>query len=218
MRLLPIIVIATMTLTCGSAATAANASSRCDDYYACQEGNLSESNSNTSELVGISDYEVNDYYYEENSYSPEYTNQDVADFSTLPRRISPHGERVFIFSPRLLRWAAYDSQGYRVASGVANGGADLCEDLGRPCRTPRGTYRIHTKKGADCISNTFPLPNGGAQMPFCMFFTGGYAIHGSPYISGSNTSHGCIRVHTGAARWLHRHFLHRGTKVVVLPY
>ena len=138
--------------------------------------------------------------------------------SSLPNRIAPQGERVFIFSPRLLRWAAYDRQGYRVASGKANGGSHHCKDLDRPCRTPLGSHRIHSKGTASCISNKFPLPNGGAPMPYCMFFRGGYAIHGSPYISNNNTSHGCIRVHTAAAQWLHRYFLRHGTKVVVLPY
>ncbi len=55
-------------------------------------------------------------------------------------------------------------------------------------------------------------------MPYCMFFTGNYAIHGSPRISNRNGSHGCIRVTTTAARWLSQHFLRHGTRVVVLPY
>jgi len=138
--------------------------------------------------------------------------------SSLPRRIASHGERVFVFSPRLLRWAAYDSQGYRVASGKANGGSSFCSDLGRPCRTPAGAHRVQSKGTAACASRKFPIGKGGAPMPYCMFFRGGYAIHGSPYISNNNTSHGCIRVHTGAARWLHRYFMRPGTKVIVLGY
>lgn len=144
---------------------------------------------------------------------------DVAEnMSSLPRRIAPQGERVFVFSPRLLRWAAYDAQGYRVAGGKANGGANYCASLGRPCRTPTGAFRVGRRGSADCVSNRFLLPSGGAPMPYCMFFSGGNAIHGSPYISNNNTSHGCIRVHTGAARWLHRYFMHPGTKVIVLSY
>lgn len=144
---------------------------------------------------------------------------DVAEsISSLPRRIAPHGERVFVFSPRLLRWAAYDAQGYRVAGGKANGGSSFCTDIGRPCLTPAGTHRVQSKGTAACVSRKFPVGVGGAPMPYCMFFRGGYAIHGSPYISNNNTSHGCIRVHTGAARWLHRHFMRPGTKVIVLSY
>lgn len=137
---------------------------------------------------------------------------------SLPRKITAQGERVFVFSPRLLRWAAYDSQGYRVAGGKANGGSSFCPELGRPCRTPLGSHRIQRTGTAACVSKEFPIGKGGAAMPYCMFFGGGNAIHGSPYISNKNTSHGCIRVYTDAARWLHRYFIRPGTKVIVLSY
>ncbi len=144
---------------------------------------------------------------------------DIAEsYSSLPTHIAAQGERVFIFSPRLLRWAAYDAQGYQVASGKANGGASYCPELGKPCLTPRGAFRVQRKGTIDCVSSRFPLGTGGAPMPYCMHFGGGFAIHGSPYISNRNTSHGCIRVHTAAAKWLHSYFMQRGTKVIVLPY
>lgn len=190
----------------------------CEGYYSCYEPGLSPPTYETG-ISYSSESEDNDTRYDH--YSPYYGIDEVADYgnySDLPRQITSPGERIFIFSPRLLRWAAYDAQGYQVASGKANGGADFCEELGRPCHTPSGSFRIHAKKGADCISNTFPLPNGGALMPYCMFFQGGFAIHGSPFISNDNTSHGCIRVYTDAAQWLHRYFLQTGTKVIVLPY
>ena len=145
--------------------------------------------------------------------------QDVSDsYSHLPQHVQAPGERLFIFSPHLLRWAAYDAEGYLVASGKANGGASYCAELGRPCHTPVGVFRVQSRGDAYCISKRFPLGEGGAPMPYCMYFGGGYAIHGSPYISDNNTSHGCIRVHTPAAAWLHHYFLHPGTKVMVLPY
>ena len=152
------------------------------------------------------------------AYSASYEEESADSIYNLSRKISAHGEKIFVFSPRLKKWAIYDSQGERIAYGPANGGADYCPDKGGPCRTPGGTYRIHTKKGADCVSSVFPLGIGGAPMPFCMFFRGGYAIHGSPQISNVNGSHGCIRVTTTAARWLHQNFLNHGTKVVILSY
>jgi lipoprotein-anchoring transpeptidase ErfK/SrfK len=135
----------------------------------------------------------------------------------LPRFIAP-GEKKFIFSPRLRMWAAYDAGGKRVAYGIANGGSHYCGDLGRACRTPIGSFRVHSKGGPECVSSRFPLPHGGAAMPYCMHFRGGYAIHGSPQISNVNGSHGCVRVKTEAARWLSSNFMQHGTKVVVLPY
>lgn len=136
----------------------------------------------------------------------------------LSKRFNTGGERAFVFDPRNKRWGAYDRDGYLVAGGIANGGSDYCADLGRRCHTPRGTHRVAHKGSSDCKSRKFPMGVGGAPMPYCMFFRGGYAIHGSPYISNRNGSHGCIRVHTAAARWLHRYFMRPGTKVIVLPY
>ena len=136
----------------------------------------------------------------------------------FPRRIASSGERLFIFSPRIHQWAAYDEYGRRVARGRANGGSTYCRDLRRPCRTPQGVYRVYSKGTVECKSSKFPMGRGGAPMPYCMFFHRGYAIHGSPYISNVNGSHGCIRVTTRAARWLHRYFLETGTKVKVLSY
>lgn len=141
-----------------------------------------------------------------------------SSISNLPSRIRAPGEPVFVFSPRSRAWAAYDSSGRRVSYGKANGGADYCSDVGRACRTPSGHFRVQRKGSADCRSGKFPLPNGGAPMPYCMFFRGGYAIHGSPSISNVNGSHGCIRVSNSAAAWLHRYFIRHGTKVIVLSY
>ncbi len=137
---------------------------------------------------------------------------------SLPSRISPPGEKMFVFSPRHKAWAAYDAEGRRLAGGRANGGADYCADVGRRCRTPVGTFRVRSKGSPGCTSSKFPVGRGGAPMPYCMFFRGGYAIHGSPYISNVNGSHGCIRVTTSAAAWLHSDFIGPGTKVKVLPY
>lgn len=64
-------------------------------------------------------------------------------------------------------------------------------------------------------------------MPYCMFFNGGQAFHGSPggVIKG-NVSHGCVRMFVEDAEWLRYDFVeppmdtngYRGTRVVVLPY
>ncbi len=152
--------------------------------------------------------------------SSSYDRDQVArsSISGLPKQISALGRRVFVFSPRLRKWAAYDSLGYRVAYGRANGGSGYCRDLGRPCLTPQGSFKVFRKGTIGCKSSKFPLPFGGAAMPYCMFFQGGNAIHGSPYVSNRNTSHGCIRVTTVAAKWLHRYFIQHGTRVLVLPY
>src|SRR3989338_2724883 len=47
--------------------------------------------------------------------------------------------------------------------------------------------------GADCYSNEFPLETGGgAPMPYCLFFHGGAALHGSTLSGFINRSGGCV--------------------------
>lgn len=124
----------------------------------------------------------------------------------------------FVFSPRSLTWRAYNSHGRVIRSGHASGGAGYCRDIKRSCRTPVGSFRIISKRGANCRSSRYPLGRGGAPMPYCMFFSKYYAIHGSPNVPRYNASHGCIRVRPNAARWLYHNFIRHGTRVVVLPY
>ena len=129
------------------------------------------------------------------------------------------GKKLFIFNPRNRSWAAYNKDGNLINSGVASGGGDFCRDVGRPCRTPEGQFAVYRKGGMGCVSGKYPRPNGGSKMPMCVFFKGGYAIHGSHHVPERyNASHGCIRVHTPAAIWLNRQFLAKGVRVWVLPY
>ncbi|KTD09469.1 L,D-transpeptidase [Legionella jamestowniensis] len=123
----------------------------------------------------------------------------------------------FIFNPRSLTWKAVKN-GKVIRSGKASGGSKYCKDVRRACRTPSGTYRIISKGSASCRSSKYPLPNGGAKMPYCMFFSKNYAIHGSYDVPNYNASHGCIRVRPSDALWLHRNFIRIGTKVIVQSY
>lgn len=135
----------------------------------------------------------------------------------------PGSYREFVFNPKTHRWYAYEN-GELINSGPASGGANYCPDIKRSCHTPSGTYSIIQKGTASCKSTRYPLargglPRGGAKMPYCMFFSNYYAIHGSYEVSTTkNISHGCIRVYPDAARWLSQNFIRIGTKVVVKPY
>ncbi len=129
------------------------------------------------------------------------------------------GKKVFIFDPKATAWAAYDAKGNRVETGSASGGKDYCEDVGRACHTVTGTYHVYAKQGEECISHTFPIEtHGGARMPYCMHFHGGYSIHAAYEVPGYNASHGCIRVLPSAAKWLNQDFIDVGTTVIVKPY
>lgn len=124
----------------------------------------------------------------------------------------------FVFSPRTLRWKAINDNGKVVRSGRGSGGRHYCKDIKRSCRTPTGTFRIISKRGSGCRSSRYPLGRGGAPMPYCMFFSKYYAIHGSPDVPNYNASHGCVRVKTHDARWLHKNFIRIGTKVIIKSY
>lgn len=124
----------------------------------------------------------------------------------------------FIFDPKRLRWYVYDRSGELVGSGRASGGKSYCADVRRACKTPVGSFKVYSMGGPGCISKKFPIGKGGAPMPYCMFFHGGYAIHGSYDLPNHNASHGCIRVAPSAARWLQKNVMEYGTKVIVRPY
>lgn len=123
----------------------------------------------------------------------------------------------FVYNPKTLQWKAVKN-GKVIRTGRGSAGRNYCPDVKRACRTPSGTYRIISKRGADCRSSRYPLGKGGAPMPYCMFFSKYYAIHGSPDVPNYNASHGCVRVKPHDARWLHQNFMHIGAKVVIKPY
>lgn len=124
----------------------------------------------------------------------------------------------FIFNPNTLSWKAINENGTVVRSGRGSGGKKYCSDIRRGCKTPSGTYRIISKGGAGCRSSRYPVGRGGAPMPYCMFFSKYYAIHGSYDVPNYNASHGCVRVTPSDANWLSKNFIHVGTKVIIQPY
>ncbi|KTC66171.1 enhanced entry protein EnhA (plasmid) [Legionella adelaidensis] len=123
----------------------------------------------------------------------------------------------FVYNPKTLTWQALKN-GKVVRSGRGSGGKGYCKDIKRSCRTPSGTYRIISKGGPGCKSSRYPVGEGGAPMPYCMFFSKYYAIHGSPDVPNYNASHGCVRVKPSDARWLSQEFLNIGSKVTIRSY
>ena len=124
----------------------------------------------------------------------------------------------FVFNPRTHSWAAINANGHVIKTGRASGGRNYCPDIHRGCHTPTGSFTIHSKGGPGCRYSRYPVGRGGAEMPYCMFFTKYYAVHGSYEVPNYNASHGCIRVVPSDARWLSANFIRVGTRVVVKPY
>lgn len=138
------------------------------------------------------------------------------DISPFPHYREAEGHRVILIDLSLHAFAAYEKSGQLLHWGPISGGKQYCK--GEPngtCKTITGDFRITRKDNEECISGTFPKStDGGAPMPFCMFFKGGYAMHGST-LPGFHNSHGCVRLFYDDAKWLNRHFAKIGTRVIV---
>ena len=148
---------------------------------------------------------------------------NLIDLAPFPAKMEAKNYKVIIVDPQKLAFGAYDADGTLVHWGPISAGRDYCKDIHRRCHSPVGTFYIYAKQGAGCKSKKFPIGKGGAPMPYCMYFNGGYALHGSPEVPGYNASHGCIRMLPEDAKWLNTEFVstggsHGGTQVIVRPY
>lgn len=148
----------------------------------------------------------------------------IMDFSPFPLQIQAPGEKLIVVDVVIYAWGAYDAEGTLVRWGPVSGGADWCKDVEEPCPTHSGSFRIFSLGSSGCISHKFPLPDGGAPMPYCMYFNNGQALHGEPNgLPGYNASHGCVRMYVNDAEWLRYAFVegptpdnnYRGTRVLV---
>jgi L,D-transpeptidase ErfK/SrfK len=138
---------------------------------------------------------------------PKDNTLDPLDYAPFNRQIEAPGEKVIIVSLDKLAFGAYNSNGELEYWGPVSGGKGYCPDIGRRCNTARGNFEIYRKMGAGCVSTKFPVGRGGAPMPYCMFFKGGFALHGSHDIPGYNASHGCVRLFVKDAKWLNLEFV-----------
>lgn len=151
-------------------------------------------------------------------------NTDIMDISPFPLAVDSGGEKMVVVDPNVLAWGAYDTSGHLLHWGPIAGGRSYCADVGRSCRTVSGKFAFYHKRGEGCKSSKFPVGRGGAPMPYCMFFHGGFALHASPIVPGRHDSHGCVRLFLEDAKWLNEEFIElssdekKGTTVIVNPY
>lgn len=152
---------------------------------------------------------------------------DIMDFAPFPSQIQSRGEKIVAVDPSLNAWGAYTSDGKLLRWGPVSTGRDWCNDIDEACRTHTGVFRVFSLGSSDCYSTKFPLPDGGAPMPYCMYFNNGQALHGEPNgLPGYNDSHGCVRMYVSDAEWLRYSFIEgpndsnhfKGTRVIVGKY
>jgi L,D-transpeptidase ErfK/SrfK len=140
---------------------------------------------------------------------------DVLSLSPLPHQGEPSSVMVDLSD---LAWGAYGASGQLLNWGPISGGKGYCPDTGHGCGTIKGNFTFYRKQGPGCISSRFPVPRGGAPMPYCMHFHGGFAMHASATVPGYNASHGCVRMFYEDAKWLNQNFVDVGsTQVRIVP-
>lgn len=150
---------------------------------------------------------------------------NLIDLSPFKQTINTNNEKKIIVNLALLAWAAYDSAGYLLKWGPISPGTKDCLDVPEGCSTPVGEFRAIRKQGADCVSSKFPQRingiNGGGEMPYCVFFHYGFALHGSSDLPGFPASSGCVRLLTADAKWINEEFIdlpskiRQGTKIII---
>ncbi len=134
---------------------------------------------------------------------------ELKDISPFPSRIDPLTHGTIFVDQKNLAWGAYNTDGFLLKWGPMSGGKQWCQDTQEKCHTPSGEFFVFRKGNVNCKSSIFPLniPGGGAPMPYCAFFKGGIAFHGSNTVPGYNASHGCVRIFTEDAHWLNTQFI-----------
>lgn len=147
---------------------------------------------------------------------PISSDANILDYSPLPKQIDPPGEKIIVVSIHDLAFGAYDGDGTLELWGPISAARGYCPDIGRGCHTALGKFSIYQKEGAGCVSSKFPVGRGGAPMPYCMFFHGGFALHGSYEVPGYNASHGCVRMFVNDAKWLNQVFTSDANVTVII--
>lgn len=162
------------------------------------------------------DVEVNyqERYVESNKKAkPQYNNSSLKskkvstkyiNVSSLPGYRNTGGKKVVVVSIRKQAFGAYNSRGQLIKTGRVS--------TGKPgYRTKRGTfYSLQKRGGANCWSNKYKV-----GMPYCMFYHGGFAMHGYHDVPSYPASRGCIRMVVDDARWLHNNFVDNNTMLIV---
>ncbi len=146
---------------------------------------------------------------------PKTMGSSFMDYAPFPAHSEATGNKYIIVSKSKLAFGAYDESGQLQYWGPVSTAKGYCPDLHHGCHTPSGTYAIYNKGGSGCASRKFPIGRGGAPMPYCMFFHGGFALHGSYDVPGYNASHGCVRMFVDDAKYLNRTFTLGAQHVIV---
>jgi peptidoglycan hydrolase-like protein with peptidoglycan-binding domain len=132
----------------------------------------------------------------------------VETYEALKKATIPEGSYPKLGMPRIeidLRRQIlfyYDAEGLNRVIAVSTGSnrkyCELSKKSGKQvcglARTPRGRFRIQRKIPGWRESDLGKLYNP-------LYFSGGFAIHGSASVPASNVSHGCVRISIETSLW-----------------
>lgn len=131
--------------------------------------------------------------------------QTALSTATLPGGLIPNGglPRVEVDLTRQVM-LYFDEYGlHRVVAVSSGNDKSYCEyskkskkEVCGKATTPRGNFRVQRKILGDRESDL-----GHLYSP--VYFSGGFAVHGSPSIPAGPASHGCVRVTNYTADWFH---------------
>jgi hypothetical protein len=134
-----------------------------------------------------------------------------SDYLPMPLTVSEQTKPLLVVNKQRQAWAAYDKHGNLIRWGPVSTGRSICGASNQSCKTPSGHYHALYKKGKNCYSGSYPKlisgEQGGAPMPYCIYFYKGYTIHGSNDLPGYPSSHGCVNLFMDDARWLNEQFI-----------
>jgi lipoprotein-anchoring transpeptidase ErfK/SrfK len=113
------------------------------------------------------------------------------------------------------RWIEIDLSDQRLSAwnGRTRVRAFMVSTGKRRTPTPVGTYAVQSKiRRSRMRGEDYNVPN----VPYAMYFSGGYAIHGAYWHNrfGTPVSHGCVNMRVSSAGWLYN-WAGIGTPVVV---
>jgi peptidoglycan hydrolase-like protein with peptidoglycan-binding domain len=138
--------------------------------------------------------------------------QAALDDGLRPSAQTSSGKAIEIDLDKQLLMAVEDGKVTRIVN-ASSGNGETYEAKGRTyhATTPRGSFAVYMERNGMHEST---LELGSMYRP--KYFSGGYAVHGSPSIPPYPASHGCVRVSNSAMNWLWDSWgMPKGTPVVL---
>lgn len=126
----------------------------------------------------------------------------------------PSSHRVTQTQPKN-RWIEVDLSSQRLVAwnGKQQVKSFIVSTGKRTTPTRMGTYTIQSKSSSSRMRGQgYNVPN----VPYVMYYSGGYAVHGAYWHNsfGTPVSHGCVNLRVSQARWLYG-WTPTGTRVVI---